>query len=102
EKIGSVEKKIADANTAIGRNDSDLSRLAELREEHDRRRRDAEKAAKVNEGLATRRDAAEDLLRLARGTLSVLEHDHVKPVSERMADLFMTIVGSHPDFEAGV
>jgi DNA sulfur modification protein DndD len=102
EKIASVEKKIADANTSIGRNDADLSRLSELREEQDRRRREAEKAAKVNEGLATRRDAAEDLLRLARGTLSVLEHEHVKQVSDRMAELFMQIVGSHPDFEAGV
>jgi DNA sulfur modification protein DndD len=102
EKIANVEKRIADSNTTIGRNDAQLSRLGELREEHDRRRREAEKAARVNEDLATRRDAAEDLLQLARGTLSVLEHDHVRLVSDRMAELFMQIVGSHPGFEAGV
>lgn len=102
DKIRKVEAQIADANTSLGTVAADVSRLQELQEEQRRLAREAERAVKLNDDLAVKRDVAEDLLKLAQGTLSVLEHDYVARVSTRMNELFMQIVGSHPDFEAGV
>lgn len=102
EKIGKVEAQIADANTDLGALSADISRLDSLREERRIRAKEAERAVNLNRDLATKRDVAEDLNRLTAGTLQVLEQDYVDRVSQRMNSLFMEIVGSHPDFEAGV
>lgn len=102
EKVAKVEAQIADANTDLGRLSADITRLEAVREERRARAKEAERAVKLNEDLATKRDVAEDLHRLTAGTLAVLEKDYVERVSERMNSLFMEIVGSHPGFEAGV
>jgi len=102
DRITKVDAQIANANTELGGVSAEISRLKELLEEQRRVAREAEQAVTLNGDLAIKRDVAEDLLRLANGTLGVLEHDYVARVSERMNELFMEIVGSDPDFEAGV
>ena len=62
----------------------------------------SERAKNKDAALSIRKFVTEDLLQLARGTLGLLEKNYVNRVGTRMADLFMKIVGSHPDFEAGV
>ena len=78
-----------------------LDQYNELREGQAGRLRDAERASKASGVVVARRDASEDVLNLAKGTLEVLEGDYVGRVSSRMSELFMSIVGSHPGFEAG-
>jgi DNA sulfur modification protein DndD len=102
EKIAGVEAKIADANTDLGEGKARLQQLKDRHQEQETRLRDAQKAAKVRGDLAIKRDVAQDLLELTQDTLKVLEGDYVHRVSDRMAELFMGIVGSHPDFEAAV
>lgn len=80
-------------------------RLRGLEEEErlaDERVRRAEADATVNETIRLRRVVADDLLKLARGTLDSLKSDYVQRVSARMNDLFLDIVGSDPDAEAAV
>lgn len=102
DQIAKVDSKITEANMSLGRITSELDQLNETRQTQDDRRRDADKAAKVSSNLVMKRDVAEDVMSLAKGTLRVLEGDYVKLVSDRMDSLFMGIVGSHKDFEAGV
>ena len=102
ERLGGLDAKVANANANLGESKAKMEMLSEKREEQVLQLRSAEKAVKISGRLATRRDVAQDLLELVKGTLKVLEGDYVQRVSTRMNDLFMEIVGSHPDFEAGV
>jgi peptidoglycan hydrolase CwlO-like protein len=102
EKIGKVEKQIADKNTELGAVTANLDQQTAIREGQAARHREAERASKASGVVVARRDVAEDALNLARGTLTVLEGDYVGRVSARMSELFMSIVGSDPGFEAGV
>lgn len=102
EQIRKVDTQVSEANTKLGEIKARLDQSKEIRQAQDVRLHDAERAAKLSGDLVTKRDVAEDLLKLVKGTLGVLEGDYVNRVSERMAELFMRIVGSHADFEAGV
>jgi DNA sulfur modification protein DndD len=102
EQLTKIERQTSDAQTELGSIQARIDLLDERRQEQDKRLRDAEKAARVSGDLTLKRDVARDLLTLAQGTLETLEGDYVRRVSDRMNQLFMTIVGSHPDFEAGV
>lgn len=102
DQLGKVEAQIAEANTKLGRLNAEIDHLEQIRQAQEARLREAEKAAKFTGDLTIRRDVGQDLQELAKGTLGVLEGDYVKRVSDRMAELFMTIVGSAKDFEAGV
>jgi DNA sulfur modification protein DndD len=96
EKIAKVEAQIAKANTDEGKLSAEVTRLNELREKQQERAKEAEKAAQINSDLATKRDIAEDLLKLTQGTLDILQSEYVKKVSEGMNALFMSIVGAVP------
>lgn len=102
EQIAKVDVQIAEANSRLGTMNGRLDQLQEIRAGQDLQMREAEKKAKFTGNLLIKRDVAEDLLNLTSGTLRVLEGDYVERVSDRMNDLFMSIVGSHADFEAGV
>lgn len=64
--------------------------------------RQAEADSTLNETIRLRSVVADDLLELARGTLSSLKSDYVQRVSSRMNELFLDIVGSDPDAEVAV
>jgi len=101
-KIQRVGQQIESASQKVGGLDE---RIRMKKEERDLKKRavdEAESARNKDSALATRKFVAEDLVNLARGTLRILEHDYVARVGTRMAELFMEIVGSDPDFEAGV
>ncbi len=100
--IDKVRAQMADADNQLGALSASRTQLEQVRSEQVARLGTAERAAKVSSDLTIKRDVAEDMLKLAQGTLSVLECDYVSRVSTRMAELFLEIVGSHPDFEAGV
>ena len=102
QKIAGVEKRIGDTQTKIGHKNGSLLSLEETRKTQADRLRTVEKAAQVNKTLIIKRDVADDILALARGTLTVLETDYLERVSTRMKGLFMQIVGSDPGFEAVV
>lgn len=64
--------------------------------------RRAETQTTLNETIRLRSVVADDLLKLAQGTLGSLKSDYVQRVSARMNELFLDIVGSDPDAEATV
>jgi predicted nucleic acid-binding Zn-ribbon protein len=101
-KIQRVGGQIESAASRVGGLDERIKLAKEGREEKKRALDQAESARNKDLMLATRRAVAEDLVTLAKGTLGVLERDYVARVGSRMAELFMQIVGSDPDFEAGV
>lgn len=101
-KIAGVERKIGDTRTDLGGIQARVQQLDERRQVQEQELREAEKAVRVSGDLVVKRDVAKDLAALAAGTLEMLEGDYVRRVSDRMNDLFMDIVGSHPGFEAGV
>ena len=101
-QLTKVERQISETQTQLGGVQARIELLDERRQEQDKRLRDAEKASRVSGELTLKRDVAKDLQALAQGTLATLEGDYVQRVSSRMNSLFMTIVGSDPDFEAGV
>lgn len=101
-KIAGVERKIGDARTKLGGIQARIQQLDERRQVQDQQLRDAEKAVRASGDLVVKRDVSQDLAALAAGTLEMLEGDYVRRVSDRMNELFMDIVGSHPGFEAGV
>ena len=90
QKVGGLDERIR-----LKEQDRDLKKRGAVDEAERARNKD-------NLVLATRKFVAEDLVNLARGTLGILEHDYVARVGTRMAELFMQIVGSDPEFEAGV
>lgn len=100
--IAKIDKQNAELNQKLGELGGRIDQLAERREEQGKQLNIAEKAVKINDELILRRDVARDLQSLAAKTLSTLEHDYVLRVSDRMNTLFMQIVGSDPDFDAGV
>ena len=100
--IAKIDKQTAELNQTLGEVRGRLDVLRERREEQGKQLDAAEKAVKINDELILRRDVARDLHTLAARTLGTLEHDYVLRVSDRMNTLFMQIVGSDPDFEAGV
>lgn len=73
-----------------------------MRQQQELTLRDVEKVARVSSTLTMKRDVSEDLVSLAKGALGILEGDYVDRVSVDMARMFMDIVGSDPDFAAGV
>lgn len=101
-KLRTLEAKQATANTTMGGYRAQLAQASERREQQAAALAQAEKAVKINDDLATRREIAKDLYDLVKNTLAVLEGDYVQRVSERMNELFLEIVGSDPDSEAGV
>lgn len=100
--IAKIDRQYAESNQRLGLVQGRISQLEERRQEQLRQRDTAEKAAKINDDLLLRRDVARDLHDLASKTLGTLEQDYVVRVSERMNALFMQIVGSDPEAEAGV
>jgi DNA sulfur modification protein DndD len=102
ESLEKIEAQAGGAQSELGGILARIDVLNGRRQEQDARLDDAEKAARVSGDLILKQGVARDLVTLAEGTLKVLEGDYVRRVSDRMNDLFMTIVGSHPDFEAGV
>ena len=102
EQLQKIEGQTGDAQSDLGGIQARIVLLNDRRQEQDTRLRDAEKALRVTGDLTLKRDVANDLVALAEGTLGTLEGDYVRRVSDRMNDLFMMIVGSHPDFEGGV
>ncbi|HWA67417.1 MAG TPA: AAA family ATPase [Mycobacteriales bacterium] len=101
-KIAGVERKIGDARTEFGGIQARIQQLDDRRQVQDQQLREAEKAVRASGDLVVKRDVSQDLAALAAGTLEMLEGDYVRRVSDRMNELFMDIVGSHPGFEAGV
>lgn len=101
-KLRTLEAKQATANTTMGALRAQLAQALERRELQAASLAQAEKAVKINDDLATRREVAKDLHDLVKNTLAVLEGDYVERVSGRMNELFLEIVGSDPDSEAGV
>jgi hypothetical protein len=101
-KIQRVGGQIEVAAGKVGGLDERLRLAKEGREQKKRALDQAESARDKDFVLATRKFVAEDLVTLAKGTLGILEHDYVARVGTRMAELFMQIVGSDPEFEAGV
>lgn len=100
--IARIDHQIADTTLQLGEVTGEIARLEERHTEQESKLEAAERAAKMNEELLTRRDVARDLQSLAASTLQTLEGDYVQRVSDRMSGLFMQIVGSDPEFEAGV
>jgi DNA sulfur modification protein DndD len=101
-RIAGVEAKLATAREDLGGETTRLQVQQDRRQDQESRLKDAERAAKVSGDLVTKRDVAEDVLRLATDTLDVLEGEYVERVSKRMNELFMSIVGSDAAFEAAV
>lgn len=100
--IDKVRAQMADTDNRLGALAAKRDQLNQIRAQQDGRLREAERAAKVSSDLTLKRDVAEDMFRLAEDTLGVLEGDYVTRTSSRVAELFLEIVGSHPDFDAGV
>jgi DNA sulfur modification protein DndD len=102
ESITKVDAQIGLAEQRLGQNGE---RIGVSVEEKELKKKAVDEVQSMNDKssvLTMKKAVAEDFHTLAKGTLSVLEGDYVKRVSTRMSELFMQIVGSHPDFEAGV
>lgn len=102
EQLTRIDRETGDAHAELGGTQARVDLLNERRKDQEKQLQEAEKAVRVSGDLTLKRDIARDLLTLAQGTLETLEGDYVQRVSNRMNVLFMKIVGSHPDFEAGV
>ena len=102
ESLSKVEIQIGQAEQRLGQAAERIRVSAEDKENKKRAVDEAQNMNDKNSLLTIKKLVAEDFHSLAKGTLSVLEGDYVARVSKRMAELFMQIVGSHPDFEAGV
>ncbi|MGD9715445.1 MAG: ATP-binding protein, partial [Thermomicrobiales bacterium] len=102
ERIAKVDSQISEANTKLGEIRAELTHFGEIKQTQELRLKEVERVARIGGDLATKRDVAGDLASLVKGALEVLEGDYVKRVSDRMADLFMGVVGSHADFDAAV
>jgi len=100
--IARIDKQTAEHYEKLGELGGRTIQLEERLEEQRRQLDTIEKAAQISDKLILRRDVARDLQNLASKTLSALEHDYVLKVSQRMNTLFMQIVGSDPEFDAGV
>ncbi len=104
ERVRNLTWKIQDVNAKIAKSHEDIgSKKTEL-EQADKRHAlqakqfdDALKQAAISNELVLKRDVAQDLTKLAKGVLEVLEGDYVQRVSKRMRDLFMKIVGAPDD-----
>lgn len=101
-RIEEVDKKIRSQSADIGEKRANLRGLEQRHTEQEEHYKKAAAAAKLNRSRLVEQDVANDLLTLARGTLSTLETDYVERVSERMQELFLEIVGSDPSFEGAV
>ena len=101
-KIQRVGAQIEVDLTVVGGLEERRHLTNEVREVKKRAVDEAESARNKDVALATRKFVAEDMFALAKGTLEILEVDYVERVGERMSVLFMEIVGSDPEFEAGV
>ncbi len=102
EKLRKVEKQIGASEQRLGETIERIRVSQEIKEIKARAVNDAQSANSKNSLMTLKKEIAEDLFSLAKGTLMVLEGEYVNRVSVRMSELFMQIVGSHPDFEAGV
>lgn len=101
-RLRQLDSKQATANTTMGTLAARLDQYEQRKAQQVLALAQAEKAIKVNDDLAARREVAGDLVELVRSTLAILEGDYVQRVSTRMNELFLEIVGSDPDSEAGV
>jgi DNA sulfur modification protein DndD len=102
DKLRALEGKIANANIEMGRVQSAITDRSGRKAEQENALEDAERATRVSQDLALKRDVSKDILDLASKALKTLEGDYVERVSDRMNQLFMGIVGAAPEFEAGV
>ena len=96
-KIHDVDAKIAQANRDIGAKETELEQAIERRALQESELDAAQKEAAISDELALKRDVAEDLTKLAKSVLEVLEGDYVTRVSARMREIFMEIVGAPDD-----
>ncbi len=101
-RIEEVERKIRGQSADIGEYRANLKGLEQRHAEQEEHFKKVAAAAKLNRSRLIEQSIANDLLTLARGTLSTLETDYVERVSERMQELFLEIVGSDPSFDGAV
>ncbi|WP_420444515.1 AAA family ATPase [Candidatus Poriferisodalis sp.] len=102
ERINQNTGKRSSFDRKYGEVEGRLQGLEEEARLADERVRRAEAESTLNETIRLRSVVADDLLKLARGTLGSLKSDYVQRVSARMNELFLDIVGSDPDAESAV
>ena len=102
DQLSRVELQISEGNTNLGATKAKLDQQSEILQAREEHLREAELATRVSRNVSMKRSVAEDLHTLVRKTLEILEGDYVRRVSDRMNELFMNIVGSDAEFEAGV
>lgn len=86
----------------IGARDREIVALDEERVLAQKRYETALSAARSDARAGHRHDIASDLRTLVTETLAVLKGEHVRAVSDRMNNIFMTIVGSSPELAGAV
>ena len=102
ERVSRVEREISLRDRELGETAEKIRLATKVQQE---RKEEVDKALKVREkhsSVTTRKEVADDLQRLAQGTLETLQRDYVQRVGNRTSELFMRIVGSDPAFNAGV
>jgi DNA sulfur modification protein DndD len=102
EKIKNIESKLRSEHENIGRITDRLSANQEHQEEKLGALDNALKVIKIAEDLSLRRDVAEDISNLVAETLKVLENEYVVRVSNKMNELFLTIVGSIEELDSSI
>lgn len=94
DRVNNAQAKLTTESESVGRLETEFAALSERRTLAKTKYEEAENATKVNRLLATKRLVAEDLKDLITRTLQELEVEHVKKVSIRMGELFLSIVGT--------
>ena len=102
QRIQSNRKKRSEYDRDVGEVRGRLAGLEEARQLCKARVDEAERQSSLNAVSRRRSVVADDLLNVARGTLSRLKSTYVKRVSERMNNLFLDIVGAEPGADTSV
>ena len=102
ERVSRVEKEISLRDRELGETAERIRLAIDVKQ---KRKEEVDKALKTrgrHSSVTTHKEVADDLQRLAQGTLETLQQDYVQRVGDRTSELFMKIVGSDPAFNAGV